>query len=513
MKNSTPHQPHPQHLEVELKLGLPTTDPLALERLLQAATPLIDLTAKHEHLDNIYFDTPDQILRQAKAALRIRRVGSENNLQWLQTLKMGGLAGLGDGALTQRGEWENTVPGPELDFELLRATPWAQLDPDGQVLRALQPCFATLFDRTTWVVQVDGDTSVEVALDIGHVVVGDYGAPICELELELKSGPPSALLELAQRLSQFVGVIPLSMSKAERGYAFAQRTLHAPRSARSPAIEHRMPAHAIAQSVLRESFDHFTANLNSLRSADGAEVVHQARVGLRRLKSAMRLFKKWVPATSTSAMEALEPLVKSLGQLRDLEVAMTQTLPPLANAYTSGNRQRQDHWRTLAHTLNTEAHQQRQCVREILDTPATGTALITLAQWIESPPYEAEKGQDETKEPRHAWALARIQEMHTALKKALQATNTPANQHRARILAKRVRYGIEAIQPLLPRKKADKWLQQAKSIQAGIGAQRDLQQALEMAGRLQLAAGIADFLRGYIAAQAPNTDVSKPLST
>jgi len=206
----------------------------------------------------------------------------------------------------------------------------------------------------------------------------------------------------------------------------------------------------------------------------------------------------------------LEPLVKNLGQLRDLEVAMTQTLPPLANAYTSGNRQRQEHWRTLSHTVNAQAHQQRQRVREILDTPATAGALITLAQWIESLTNEAVTSQEESKEPAQAWALARIQEMHGALKKALRAPNTPDNQHRARILAKRVRYGIEAIQPLLPRKKGDKWLQQAKIIQAGIGAQRDLQQALEMAVRLHLAEGITDFFRGYVGAQAPYTDINEP---
>ena len=47
---------------------------------------------------------------------------------------------------------------------------------------------------------VVGDGVVEVALDRGAVSADGYGSPICELELELKSGAPSLLFDLARDL-------------------------------------------------------------------------------------------------------------------------------------------------------------------------------------------------------------------------------------------------------------------------------------------------------------------------
>jgi len=76
-------------------------------------------------LHNTYYDTPEQTLRRKRAALRLRRVGSDAKPEWLQTLKMGGT---GNSALSQRGEWEMSVPGAQLAMRALEATAWIHLD-------------------------------------------------------------------------------------------------------------------------------------------------------------------------------------------------------------------------------------------------------------------------------------------------------------------------------------------------------------------------------------------------
>jgi CHAD domain-containing protein len=56
------------------------------------------------------------------------------------------------------------------------------------------------------------------------------------------------------------------------------------------------------------------------------ESVHLMRVGLRRLRSALRLFSPWIPLPADLRTE-LEWLGDALGNARDAEVLATSTLP------------------------------------------------------------------------------------------------------------------------------------------------------------------------------------------
>ncbi len=100
--------------EVELKLALPTSDPAGLANRLARVPVLEGCQPTHQQLHNVYYDTPEQTLRQKRVALRIRRMGSDSQPQWLQTLKTGGRS---DSALSQRGEWEVPIPSAQLTFD------------------------------------------------------------------------------------------------------------------------------------------------------------------------------------------------------------------------------------------------------------------------------------------------------------------------------------------------------------------------------------------------------------
>ena len=127
--------------EIELKLALPTTDPSSLSNRLARLPVLARRTPVHQNLHSVYYDTPHQILRHKRIALRIRRVGSDASPQWLQTLKTGNRD---DSALSRRGEWEAPVPSATLALNVLQATPWSKIDPDGTVFQALAPfCLRT----------------------------------------------------------------------------------------------------------------------------------------------------------------------------------------------------------------------------------------------------------------------------------------------------------------------------------------------------------------------------------
>ena len=488
-------------MEIELKLALPTSHPASLAKRLAQTPVLAHRKATHQQLHNVYYDTPEQILRQQRVALRIRRIGSEAKPQWLQTLKLGGS---NDSALSQRGEWEAPVPSAALDVATLKATPWSGIDPDGTVFQALAPCFVTSFERTSWLVRRRGGSVVEVALDIGQIVAGDKQTPICELEFELKAGEPAALFELALQIAQTIAVLPLTISKSGRGYALAQDGLDLPLRAQHPKLSSKLPLSETARRVLREMFCQFTTNLNALRSSDDPEVVHQARVGWRRFRSAVRLFKPVFAGGELPSWQALKVMLSFLGELRDLDVAHIETLAPLADAYTAGDKQRTAAWQSMNLALIHAAQLQRKSVRHALNDPAVGASLLAITQWLADAPAasalsESALKQDESLRP---WARRRIDKLHKQFKRALKDANTSTAtddvnvQHQARIQAKQMRYGIEALDSVLAKKRSQHWLKQATSLQTRIGITRDLVQAGVIVTKLEVDRELVAFLRG-----------------
>jgi len=489
--NSLPQGPQ----EIELKLALPGSDPSHLAQQLARIPLLARRQATRLHLHNVYYDTPTQVLRQARIALRIRRVGSDAKPQWLQTLKMGGL---GDSALSQRGEWEVPVPDARLDLQGLQATPWNHIDPDGSVFQSLVPSFSTVFDRTIWLVRKRDGSVVEVALDLGQIEANHLNSPICELELELLAGSPLALFDIARQIAKTTTVLPANASKAERGYTLADGCLDKPLRAQPPSLTPKLSLHETTRRVLREMFCQFTTNLGLLCNSDNPEVVHQARVGWRRFKSALRLFKVSLPGNATPSWQALRPLLNLLGDVRNFDVACTETLPPLGAAYAAGDSQRTQTWHTMEQALTQAAIRQRELAREALQRPAVGASLLEITQWLEgwSTLVAPDEVALEPKEPLRGWARRRIKRLHDQLQLALRDTANPDSQHHARIIAKRMRYGIEALKPLLPKKRSQRWHEQASELQLSIGAARDVSLAITLVAKLEIEPGVLDFLRG-----------------
>lgn len=487
-------RPFPHCVEIELKLALPGVDAAEVAQRLSRSPLLVRRKPTRQTLRNVYYDTPDQRLRQQRVALRTREVATGGESQWLQTLK---IAGASDSALSQRGEWESPVPGAALSYQALQATPWATWDPDGTVFKALEPTFSTDFERTLWTVRRRNGSVIEVALDQGEVIAGDQRAPIFELELELKAGPPEALFELAQALALTVAVLPASMSKAQRGYALAQDALNAPLRAQPVRLRPRLTVLQASSQILREMFNQFTSNLIALGHSDDPELVHQARVGWRRFKGAVRLCAPALSPDSRPEWDALKPLLACLGVARDVDVARLDTLPPLEDAFVAGNAERADAWQAMTHALTQSATLQRNAVRDALQDPAVGTCLLLTTHWL------AGLTDDPTPALRlKPWARQHIHQLHRKLKRARQRTSTPEQLHRIRLRAKRLRYGLDTLHTLLPKRLAKRWRLQAVTLQTQLGTTRDMAFAPVVLAGLAVDAELLAFLRGVAVGRA-----------
>ena len=149
--------------EIELKFLLDEVGEAALRRA-PALRAMAEAPAKRSRLRSIYFDTPDQALRRAKIALRLRKVGRG----WVQTVKRGSGAGTGLFAVQ---EDEAPAPGGRLDFGLIADADLRAAVEDAIGDAPLSPVFETVMERTTRNLAAEGGTA-ELAIDVGEIVAG-----------------------------------------------------------------------------------------------------------------------------------------------------------------------------------------------------------------------------------------------------------------------------------------------------------------------------------------------------
>lgn len=487
-----------QPQEIELKLViLRLSGEDALKQLRRS--PSLARRAMSQHwLENRYFDTPDGQLQQHRCALRLRQTlphsatpGTSPATSWIQTLKT---AGHSQGGLSQRGEWETPVIQAQLDREALRGTAWDALDPNDAWFSQLQPLFETRCLRTTWQVRRKDGTHIEVALDTGEVLARGRTSPFVELELESKAGPAAALFELAEELAKRVPVLPSNRSKAERGQALWAERLLEPVKARPLQVSANEPVATLVVRAMEEMLDQFSRNLDNLMQSDEPELVHQARVGWRRWRSMHKLLRPWLDEAPD--VTPMKPLLQALGHQRNLDVACTETLPFWAPSWPGDATV----WLDSVEQLQHAREQHRSHLRDCLADPQVGLALLHWAQalWqLSENPLRLKKRD----------ALERLARWHRRMRALLHPAHDTwidvASLHKARLLAKRLRYGSEALASALPARKqrrVNQWMSAAQSWQTRIGQARDAWQAAECLQAVGGSEAMAYFLKGVGAA-------------
>lgn len=261
-------------IETELKLRISSEHLARLKR--HALFRKHQITAPQtRRLYNVYYDTPELELHKRRMALRLRRVGG----RWIQTLKGGGQMMAG---LHQRFEWEVPVPSARLDFSGLDEVVWNEHLP--QALRArLQPVFITDFYRSSRMLAWQGAV-IEVCMDKGAVKTEQHSTPICELELELKSGEPAQLFDLALSILQIAPFELETVSKAEQGFNLMAGVTAQPFKNVLPDISASESVTQGLRNLIWSCLHHLQKNLPGAMSGEDAEYLHQLRIAMRRLR-------------------------------------------------------------------------------------------------------------------------------------------------------------------------------------------------------------------------------------
>jgi len=301
------------------------------------------------------------------------------------------------------------------------------------------------------------------------------------------------------------------VSKSDRGYTLlAGRALTAIK-AEPVELDAQMNIEQAFQVIVTNCLAQIQHNEPGVVQGTGPEAVHQMRVGLRRLRSALRLFGPLVPLGGELQSE-LDWLGTELGAARDWEVLAGSTLARLASACPGEPELAQ-----VQQAAMEQAVQRRQAAAAAVASQRYVRLLLNIAAWSTGARWRASldaAAGEALAAPVDAWAREALARVHAKLRKRgkrLQRA-TPEQRHRLRIAAKKVRYATEFFRTLCAPRRVKTYLQVLAGIQDSLGGLNDaavadglLRQLAHDDGAPAQAAG---FARGWLAGHL-ETDLRK----
>jgi inorganic triphosphatase YgiF len=469
-------------IETELKLSLAAKDLPALKRHL-LHSQLATQPPVSRQLFSIYFDTPTLDLHQRRSALRLLRVGT----QWLQTLKGGGGVQAG---LHSRHEWEAPVAGEALDFDVLKQS-GGELP--AEICSQLQAAFVTDFNRDSFLVQFGG-AEIELCLDVGEIRANNKTHPICEIELELKSGQPQQLFALALALLEVVPLHLEQTNKAEYGYRlFTQQSptfhkIQLPQLSKSQTV-----GDALAQHIWA-CLSHLQSNVLGAIEQLNDEYLHQIRLALRRLRLVLAMTHE---IRADDELVELQQQVKTVcidfGQLRDWDVFISENL-------ASANLSDLDLEKTLKASEKIR-QQQHLLVRQKLQSREFQKLLLRFGNWMLGNYW---RRLDHKKLTLKNYAQDVLNHFEQGVQKRGRRSklNDNSGLHSLRIACKKLRYSVELFNGLLPRKKTERYLARLSDLQDILGQLNDLSNVQKRLS--ELSPSVDQTIRSQLAAEAAN---------
>jgi inorganic triphosphatase YgiF len=449
------------HEETELKLRIPEGAAGSLRRN-PVLSALKQRRGSRRTLLTVYYDTPSLSLARQGVSLRVRHMGNRK----VQAVKLAN--GDGGGAVVRRPEFETEIEGDRPEIARIPDADVRRLVTEAAGTEPLAPAFVSEFGRTVWPVKL-AESEIEVALDQGEIRAGsDRAVPVSELELELKSGRPDRLIELALELGKSVPLSVERHSKAERGFALLTGRADAPLRAVPVELDPEASAADAFRVLARNCLMHLGGNESAVRAGD-AEGIHQMRVAARRLRALLGCFRDLIaPAVAEDLKGELRWLMAALGQARDLDVFIADTLEPMID------RQGADAGLdALLATARRAAQHARERALASIASPRYTQFLLRADLVLASGGWAA--AEVDIAAPVRPLAqhmlrrrfrnLVRIGHGHEVL--------SVEELHRIRIAGKKMRYAAEFFRSLYSRKLARRYLARLSALQDRLGTLND----------------------------------------
>lgn len=435
--------------EFELKLQVPADRAGAVDAAVRRGK------VREPRLRARYFDTPDEALARAALVLRLRQEGDA----WVQAAKGPGRSGF------ERLEHEVVVDAGAAD-----QPPRPELHAGTPVGKALRKALARAGGGLRCVYETDvtrlarsvdaGGAVVEIAFDCGRLLAGDAERPVLEIEFELQQGSPAAAAELAQRWCERHGLWLDPQSKSQAARRLARGDEPAPAVQAAPVREGATPK-ALAAALLDAALAQVLANARELAAGGGGDAhVHQLRVGLRRLRVALRERDALgdTQVLDTGVETALKDLFSVLGTHRDRSTLLPSLQEGLAAAGSPAPA-----WTPALPDVGAAVR-----------APAFQSALLQLVAHAQDLRLAAVQERGGLKAARRA-VDARLDKPHgRVLRGGRRFEALPEDErHALRKRLKRLRYLGELAAPLYDADRVDDYVRALKALQDALGRYQD----------------------------------------
>jgi triphosphatase len=413
-------------------------------------------------LVSTYYDTPDHALARRGSSLRVRRHGRH----YVQTVKAAGEVGE-----IARGEWEDAVAGEHPDPQATQTGPFLSPEIAGQ----LRPLFRTEVTRTTIPLTPEPATRIEAAIDRGRIRNGDDTPParISEIELELKSGAPAALYDVALKL---LHVAPLRLeprSKAERGYRLSNHDHGPAKPVHATALDLRpgSSAEIALQRIGRACLDHMLRNEDAAL-AGNPEGIHQMRVAVRRLRAILSAFAAVLPHEQRRwASAELRWFADILGDTRNLDVFASGLLRPARAALSPS-----DEFDSLGLAIERRRRAAHKNVVKAISSTRYTEAMLALLRWFDGREWRVASDDGALNRPIEEIAPMLLERCRQKAEKRSRdfAGQSARQRHRLRIALKKLRYTTELLASLYDAGETRHFVQRLKRLQDDLGDINDV---------------------------------------
>jgi inorganic triphosphatase YgiF len=355
--------------------------------------------------------------------------------------------------------------------------------------------FRTDVWRTTHTVRAPGGT-VELAFDDGVVASGGSELPICELEVELKSGDPRAVIATARRWAARHGLWLDTATKAQRGVMLSKGVTTLPVSkAPTPALDKSMSVDAALREMTRACLLQILGNTSAIAAGlAGHEHVHQARVGIRKLRTVLREFGPLCPDVDPDWADDLADVFAVLGAARDREVVLADWLARLD--------------KVGAPKLEVPAPVAEVDPVDVLRGVDFTTLALDLMEYAHGTPMDSD-----TNLVREVSShLSKLRKGSVKRADRFERLDTE-DQHRVRKELKRLRYVAELTATLFSAKKVARFVAAMEPAQDALGELNDLIVATELFRGMATVESEAWFAVGWLSSRLERTvhRCTKPL--
>ncbi|GIV84743.1 MAG: hypothetical protein KatS3mg052_1750 [Candidatus Roseilinea sp.] len=448
--------------------------------------------APKEHIDG-YYDTPDWRIFRAGYVLRIRQVEGKPAEATLKSF------GARRDGLRQRREINEQLRSKGAGSDSIRSVIRAR-GPVGQRLKAVMGKRAAhtlrhLFDAHTRRQRIgvyqDSAQLAEIALDEVSIAADLRHQPMRFLRVEVELSPDDPSSGARDVIAAFVAEMraacrlqPAADSKFELGLrAQHLRPEFAPdlgQPASTAQLSDDPRIGELACALLREHFTRFLRQEPAVRLGEDNEAVHQMRVATRRLRTALRLFRDYLPSTAQALRDELRWMARLLGKVRDLDVQMAR----LADWRSDDAPHALDDVTALLTRRREQA--QAKLLRGL--NSARYERLVTKFTSFLRDDASLHAGEQYMKPARQEMPdlIRRRYDKLRKLGDAIQQDSSPSEYHALRIQCKRLRYALEFATPLY-RKAARAYLSRLTALQDLLGLLQDAYVAIEEMRRLSLA--------------------------